>query len=51
MRTLVPLLLLLKGLKPTEESGKAGRFIYPSVQTDGKREPIAKENQKHEKES
>ena len=30
-----------KGLKPTEESGKTGRFIYPSVETDGKREPAA----------
>ena len=42
MRTLVPLLLLLKGLKPTEESGKAGKFNYPSVETDGKREPAAR---------
>ena len=42
MRTLVPLLLLLKGLKPTEESGKAGKFNYPSVSTDGKREPAAR---------
>ena len=32
---------LEKGLKPTEESGKTGRFIYPSVETDGKREPAA----------
>lgn len=30
-----------KGLKPTEESGKAGKFNYPSVETDGKREPTA----------
>jgi hypothetical protein len=30
-----------KGLKPTEESGKTGRFIYPSVETDGKIEPAA----------
>ncbi len=31
-----------KGLKPTEESGKAGKFNYPSVETDGKREPAAR---------
>ena len=30
-----------KGLKPTEESGKTGKIIYPSVETDGKREPTA----------
>ena len=30
-----------KGLKPTEESGKTGKIIYPSVETDGKREPAA----------
>jgi len=28
-------------LKPTEESGKTGKIIYPSVETDGKREPAA----------
>jgi len=32
---------LEKGLKPTEESGKTGKIIYPSVETDGKREPAA----------
>ena len=30
-----------KGLKPTEESGKTGKIIYPSVETDGKIEPAA----------
>ena len=30
-----------KGLKPAEESGKTGRFIYPSVEIDGKIEPAA----------
>ena len=28
-------------MKPTEESGKTGKIIYPSVETDGKREPAA----------
>ncbi|MCD7852239.1 MAG: hypothetical protein LUH63_22475 [Parabacteroides sp.] len=31
----------LKGLKPTEESGKAGHLFIRSLKTNGKREPAA----------